>query len=77
LGLWLRWGVLSVGYVVGMGKKKGSGARSGSRERLNPLTGKKELVAGTKAGKKRTREPLGSPLRTHDLRSSKKVVSDN
>jgi hypothetical protein len=50
-----------------MGKGKGSSGRVGSRQRLNPLTGKVETVPGTKAGKKRTREPLGSPLRTHDL----------
>jgi hypothetical protein len=50
-----------------MGKKKSSsGNRAGSRTRINPLTGKEETISGTKAGKKRTREPFGSPLRTHD-----------
>ena len=48
-------------------KKKGSGQRKGSRERINPLTGEKEVVPGTRSGKKRTRLPVGHPLRTHDL----------
>lgn len=48
-----------------MGKKK-SGSGSGGRKRTNPITGKVEEVAGTKAGKKRVREAPGSPLRTHD-----------
>lgn len=48
-------------------KKKSSGARSGSRTRINPLTGQVETVTGTKAGKKRTRLPVGDKLRTHDL----------
>lgn len=52
--------------------KKGSGSRDGSRQRVNPLTGKVESVPGTKAGKKRTRESLGSPLRTHDRRDAKR-----
>jgi hypothetical protein len=52
-----------------MGKgKKGSGARSGDRIRVNPLTGETEKVAGTKAGKKRMKESPSSPLRTHDLK---------
>lgn len=51
-----------------MGKgKKGTSARTGDRFRTNPLTGEREKVAGTKAGKKRMKEPPGSPLRTHDL----------
>lgn len=50
-----------------MGKgNKGSGNRTGVRKRINPLTGVQETIAGTKAGKKRTREALNSPLRTHD-----------
>lgn len=50
-----------------MGKgKKGSSTRSGQRTRLNPLTGERETVAGTKAGKKRMKESPSSPLRTHD-----------
>jgi hypothetical protein len=52
-------------YHRAMGKKK-SGSGSGGRKRLNPVTGKVEEVAGTKAGKKRVREAPGSPLRTHD-----------
>jgi hypothetical protein len=52
-----------------MAKKKTSvSGRSGTRTRLNPLTGEVETVPGTKAGKKRTRLPEGHPLRTHDLR---------
>ncbi len=51
-----------------MGKKKKSTARGAQqRERLNYLTGKIEIVSGTKAGKRRTRLPFGDPLRTHDL----------
>jgi len=51
-----------------MGKKKKSTARGAQqRERLNPLTGKIEIIPGTKAGKRRTRLPFGDPLRTHDL----------
>jgi hypothetical protein len=51
-----------------MGKKKKSTARGlQQRERLNPLTGKIEIIPGTKAGKRRTRLPFGDPLRTHDL----------
>jgi hypothetical protein len=50
-----------------MGKgKKGTGVRSGQRTRLNPLTGERETVSGTKAGKKRFRLSYGDPLRTHD-----------
>lgn len=50
-----------------MGKgKKGSGARSNQRTRVNPLTGERETVTGTKAGKKRQTLPYGHPLRTHD-----------
>jgi hypothetical protein len=51
-----------------MGKKKKSGsAGNGDRTRINPLTGQQETVTGPKAGRRRSREPLGSPLRTHDL----------
>lgn len=50
-----------------MGKgKKGSGARSNERTRINPKTGERETVTGTKAGKKRQTLPYGHPLRTHD-----------
>lgn len=50
-----------------MGKgKKGSGARSNERTRINPRTGEQEKVTGTKAGKKRQYLPYGHPLRTHD-----------
>lgn len=37
------------------------------RQRINPLTGKVEIVPGTKAGKRRQRLSAGDPLRTHDL----------
>lgn len=51
-----------------MGKKNKKVSRGAQqRERLNPLTGQIEIVPGTKAGKRRTRLPLGHPLRTHDL----------
>lgn len=51
-----------------MGKKKKSVSRGAQqRERFNYLTGQIEIVAGTKAGKRRTRLPYGHPLRTHDL----------
>lgn len=53
-----------------MGKKKGGGGSAKSaqqRKRFNRFTGETEVVPGTKAGKKRTRLPLGHPLRTHDL----------
>jgi hypothetical protein len=46
-------------------KKVSRGAQQ--RERLNPITGQIEIVAGTKAGKRRTRLSPGNPLRTHDL----------
>jgi hypothetical protein len=49
-------------------KKKSSGDRSGSRTRINPLTGAVETVAGTRSGKKRQTLPPGHPLRTHDLK---------
>jgi hypothetical protein len=52
--------------------KKGTTNRGGSRTRVNPLTGKEETVAGTKAGKKRTRLPAGDPLRTHDIHAPAK-----
>ncbi|NBS92140.1 MAG: hypothetical protein EBT27_00055 [Betaproteobacteria bacterium] len=54
-----------------MGKKKSGGSGSGKsaqqRERWNYIEKKMEVVPGTKAGKKRTRLPVGHPLRTHDL----------
>jgi hypothetical protein len=37
------------------------------RTRIHPHTGQVEIVAGTKAGKKRNRLPFGHPLRTHDI----------
>jgi hypothetical protein len=48
----------------GKGKAKPA---SGSRTRVNPKTKEVETVSGTKAGKKRTRLPMGHPLRTHDM----------
>jgi len=48
-----------------MAKQKKSKASSGSRTRVNPLTGATETIPGTKAGKKRTRTAFGDPLRTH------------
>ena len=52
-----------------MGKRSKKVARgSQQRERLNPLTGKTEVISGTKAGKRRARLSFGDPLRTHDLR---------
>jgi hypothetical protein len=56
-------------------KKKTSKDRSGTRVRINPLTGKEETVPGTKAGKRRTRLPFGDPLRTHDLKGPVKTKS--
>lgn len=51
-----------------MGKKNSKVSRGAQqRERLNYLTGKVEIVPGTKAGKRRTRLSFGDPLRTHDL----------
>lgn len=51
-----------------MGKKNKKVARGAQqRERFNYLTGKTEIVPGTKAGKRRTRLSFGDPLRTHDL----------
>lgn len=51
-----------------MGKKNKKVARGAQqRERFNYLTGKTEIVPGTKAGKKRQRLSYGDPLRTHDL----------
>lgn len=51
-----------------MGKRsKGTSRGAQQRERTNPQTGEKEIVSGTKAGKKRNRLPFGHPLRTHDL----------
>jgi hypothetical protein len=58
-----------------MGKgKKGTTRGVQSRTRLNPLTGELETVPGTKAGKKRTRLPVGHPLRTHDLYAESKTT---
>lgn len=53
-----------------MGKKKKSSAGKAAQQRArhNPLTGKVEMIPGTKAGKKRMRTSFGDPLRTHDLR---------
>lgn len=51
-----------------MGKKNKKVARGAQqRERFNYLTGKTEIIPGTKAGKRRTRLSYGDPLRTHDL----------
>ena len=61
-----------------MGKSKKGSQKTGAqgRTRLNPLTGELETVSGTKAGKKRTRLPIGHALRTHDqnvaLKTSKR-----
>lgn len=51
-----------------MGKKNKKVAR-GAQQRLryNYLEDKTEVVPGTKAGRRRTRLPVGHPLRTHDL----------
>ncbi len=46
--------------------KKRSGTQQ--RERWNSVEQKREIVPGTKAGKKRVRLPFGHPMRTHDLR---------
>jgi len=43
-------------------------SKSAGRTRINPITKEVETVAGTKAGKKRNRLPVGHPQRTHDLR---------
>ena len=51
-----------------MGKKnKGPNRGAQQRVRINPVTGKEETIAGTKAGKKRMRTSFGDPIRTHDL----------
>ena len=51
-----------------MGKRKKSAARGPQqRVRINPITKQEEIVAGTKAGKKRHRLAPSNPLRTHDL----------
>ena len=59
-----------------MGKQKKTKAATGSRTRVNPVTGEVETVTGTKAGKKRQRLPLDHPLRTHLVaeKKSKKSV---
>ena len=45
-------------------------SKSSGRTRINPVTKEVETVAGTKAGKKRNRLPVGHPQRTHDIRGS-------
>jgi hypothetical protein len=50
-----------------MGKKNKGNPSNGDRTRINPITGQQETVTGPKAGRRRSREPYGSPLRTHDL----------
>lgn len=51
-----------------MGKKNKRVSRGAQqRTRFNYITKQMETVSGTKAGKKRTRLPIGHPLRTHDL----------
>ena len=51
-----------------MGKKNKKVSRGAQqRTRFNYITQETETVAGTKAGKKRMRLPIGHPLRTHDL----------
>lgn len=55
-------------YHYPMGKKKkSSGDRSGTRTRINPLTGQAETQGGTRSGKRKVHLPAGHPLRTHDL----------
>lgn len=54
-----------------MGKQKKAKVASGSRTRVNPLTGEVETVTGTKAGKKRQRLPLDHPLRSHVVAEKK------
>lgn len=54
------------GMTMAKGKKS-SGTHSNERVRINPQTGEREKVSGTKAGRKRFRLPFGHPLRTHDL----------
>lgn len=49
-------------------KKKGSKERSGGRSRINPLTGEREDVPGTRSGRNKVYLPVGHPLRTHDLK---------
>jgi len=61
-----------------MGKgKSSSGSHANERTRLNPLTGEKEKVGGTKAGRKRMRLSWGDPLRTHDRPSKKRSKDDS
>lgn len=57
--------------------KKSSGSHTNERTRLNPLTGDREKVGGTKAGRKRMRLSWGDPLRTHDLPSKKRSKDDS
>lgn len=49
-------------------KKKQSKERGGSRTRINPLTGEREEVPGTRSGRNKVYLPPGHPLRTHDLK---------
>ena len=55
-----------------MGKQKKAKASSGTRTRVNPLTGQVETVTGTKAGKKRQRLSPDDPLRTHVVAEKKR-----
>jgi len=50
-------------------KKKQSKERSGGRSRINPLTGEREDVPGTRSGRNKVYLPVGHPLRTHDLKT--------
>ena len=58
-------------------------SKSSGRTRINPITKEVETVAGTKAGKKRLRLPIGHPQRTHDLhgpvgkKKKKSILSDD
>jgi hypothetical protein len=57
-------------------------SKSSGRTRINPITKEVETVAGTKAGKKRLRLPLGHPQRTHDIhgpvgKKKKKTIIDD
>jgi hypothetical protein len=56
--------------------KKSSGSHANERSRINPLTGEREKVGGTKAGRKRNRLSWGDPLRTHDRPKKRVSVSD-
>jgi hypothetical protein len=54
-----------------LGKQKKAKAATGTRTRVNPLTGQVEQVTGTKAGRKRQRLPIDHPLRTHVIAEKK------